>query len=172
MPQILTRRSLAKAPVDNPHASTGAGSLKAHAAARGLLTGCAVNARLFREDEGFRNLLADQYNIVVPENCLKWNLLRPTADTYNFADPDSLIAFAEAHAMKVRGHNFVWHEAIPSWFAGTVTKDNAQSSTKRSGLPMDAPTASEHLRHGSRCSAPATSTSPSAQRAQPTPPRS
>jgi endo-1,4-beta-xylanase len=28
--------------------------------------------------------------------------------------------------MKVRGHNFVWHEAIPSWFAGTVNKENAQ----------------------------------------------
>jgi endo-1,4-beta-xylanase len=100
--------------------------LKAHAAARGLLTGCAVNASLFRDDEGFRNLLAEQYNIVVPENCLKWNMLRPTAETYNFADADSLVAFAETHKMKVRGHNFVWHEALPGWFAGTVNKDNAQ----------------------------------------------
>ena len=80
---------------------------------RGLLTGCAVNAHLFRDDEGFRKLLAEQYSIVVPENCLKWNILRPTADTYNFTDADSLVAFAEAHEMKVRGHNFVWHEALP-----------------------------------------------------------
>ena len=105
---------------------TGAGSLEAHAAARGLLTGCAVNAKLFREDEDFRKLLAEQYSIVVPENCLKWNILRPTADTYNFVDADSLIAFAETHEMKMRGHNFVWHEALPAWFAETVNKDNAQ----------------------------------------------
>ncbi|HEX3968406.1 MAG TPA: endo-1,4-beta-xylanase, partial [Edaphobacter sp.] len=103
-----------------------AGSLKTHAAARGLLTGCAVNARLFREDEDFRNLLAAQYSIVVPENCLKWNILRPTADTYNFTDADSLVAFAEAHDMKIRGHNFVWHEALPKWFVGAVAKDNAR----------------------------------------------
>lgn len=126
VPGFLSRTSLAKAPANSSQSITGAGSLKAHAAARGLLTGCAVNARLFREDEGFRNLLAEQYSIVVPENCLKWNILRPTADTYNFTDADSLVSFAEAHGMKMRGHNFVWHEALPKWFAGTVNKDNAE----------------------------------------------
>lgn len=105
---------------------TGKGSLKAHAAARGLLTGCAVNANLFRDDAAFRQLLAEQYSIVVPENCLKWNMLRPTPETYDFADADALVSFAEAHEMKMRGHNFVWHEALPKWFAGTVNKDNAR----------------------------------------------
>ena len=57
---------------------------------------------------------------------MKWNILRPTAETYNFADADSLVAFGEGHKIKVRGHNFVWHEALPGWFAGTVNKDNAQ----------------------------------------------
>jgi endo-1,4-beta-xylanase len=102
--------------------------LKAHAAARGLLTGCAVSADLFRNDETFRNLLAEQYSILVPENCLKWNWLRPTAESYSFDDADRLVAFAEAHGMKMRGHNFVWHEALPSWFAGTVNKDNAEKA--------------------------------------------
>jgi endo-1,4-beta-xylanase len=126
MPQFLRGAGLAKLPVENSEAITGAGSLKAHAAARGLLTGCAVNANLFREDKNFRNLMAEQYSIVVPENCLKWNILRPTAEIYNFTDADSLVAFAQAHGIKVRGHNFVWHEAIPAWFAGTVTKDTAE----------------------------------------------
>jgi endo-1,4-beta-xylanase len=126
MPGLLDGKGLAETPGESGQAISEAGSLKAHAASRGLLTGCAVNANLFREDEGFRKLLEEQYNIVVPENCLKWNMLRPTAETYNFADPDSLVAFAEAHRMKVRGHNFVWHEALPGWFAGTVNKDNAR----------------------------------------------
>lgn len=126
MQGFLSRRGLAKTPANDAQAVTGTGSLKAHAAARGLLTGCAVNANLFRDDEGFRGLLAEQYNIVVPENCLKWGILRPTPDSYNFADADNLIAFAETHGMKVRGHNFVWHEGLPAWFAGTVNKDNAQ----------------------------------------------
>jgi endo-1,4-beta-xylanase len=126
MPGFVGGRGLAETSAKGVQAITGAGSLKAHAATRGLLTGCAVNANLLREDEGFRRLLAEQYNILVPENCLKWNMLRPTAETYSFADADSLVAFAEAQRMKVRGHNFMWHEALPGWFAGTVNKNNAQ----------------------------------------------
>ena len=126
MPGLVSGGSVAQTSAGNGQATTGTGSLKAHAAARGLLTGCAVNAKLFREDEAFRKLLAEQYNMVVPENCMKWNMLRPTAETYSFADADSLVAFAETHGMKVRGHNFLWHEALPNWFAGTVKKDNAQ----------------------------------------------
>lgn len=123
LPLLPTRSGYAAL---GPEEITGKGSLKVHASARGLLTGCAVNANLFRDDPAFRDLLAEQYSIVVPENCLKWNMLRPTADTYDFADADALVAFAEAHWMKVRGHNFVWHEALPKWFAGTVNKDNAR----------------------------------------------
>jgi endo-1,4-beta-xylanase len=126
MPGFLGGQGLAKTPSGDTQTISGTGSLKAHAAARGLLTGCAVNANLLREDERFRKLLEEQYNIVVPENCMKWNILRPTSDTYNFTDADSLVAFAEKHGMKVRGHNFVWHEALPDWFATTVNKDNAQ----------------------------------------------
>ena len=126
MPGLSGGKGVAKTSETHPSSITGTGSLKAHAAARGVLTGCAVNASLFREDEDFRKLLAEQYNILVPENCMKWNILRPTAETYNFADADSLVAFGEAHKIKVRGHNFVWHEALPGWFAGTVNKDNAQ----------------------------------------------
>jgi endo-1,4-beta-xylanase len=106
--------------------TTGAGSLKAHAGARGLLTGCAVNAGLLRQDERYRQVMAEQYSIVVPENCLKWNMVHPQEDTYAFADADNLVAFASEHGMKVRGHNFVWHEALPGWFAGTVNKENAK----------------------------------------------
>ena len=126
MPGLVSGGSVAQTSAGNGQAATGTGSLKAHAAARGLLTGCAVNAKLFREEEAFRKLLTEQYNVVVAENCMKWNMLRPTAETYSFGDADSLVAFAEAHGMKVRGHNFVWHEALPGWFAGTVNKDNAQ----------------------------------------------
>jgi endo-1,4-beta-xylanase len=125
MPELLRAKALAG--ITTPEqAITGSGSLKAHAAARGLLAGCAVNAALLREEEGYRTLLAEQCSIVVPENCMKWHTLRPTADTYDFTDADNLVAFAEVHGMKVRGHNFVWHESIPAWFATTVNKDNAQ----------------------------------------------
>jgi len=125
VPGLLTKGSTAATGHQAPEI-TGAGSLKAHAAAKGLLTGCAVNAALFRDDPNFRKLIADQYSIVVPENCLKWGVLRPSQDTYNFTDADSLIAFAQEHGIKVRGHNFVWHESLPKWLEPIITKENAR----------------------------------------------
>jgi endo-1,4-beta-xylanase len=110
----------------DPAAITGAGSLKAHAAARGLLTGAAVNTQLLRTDPKYREVLAQQYNIVVGENCMKFGPTQPKPDSYDFNDADSLVSFAEANNIKVRGHNFVWHEALPDWFAGTATKENAK----------------------------------------------
>ncbi len=103
----------------------GSQSLKAHARKRGLLAGCAVGAANLRED-AFTRILAEQYSLVVPENALKFGPLRPTPTTYNFTDADALVQFAHDHQIKVRGHNFVWHEQLPTWFASTVTKDNAK----------------------------------------------
>ncbi len=121
-PALLTPYAAAE-PADE---IAGPGSLKAHASARGLLTGCAVNAGLFGSDPTFRELIAQQYSIVVPENCMKFGWVQPEPGSYNFADADALVAFAEAHGIKVRGHNFVWHEALPKWFATTVNKGNAR----------------------------------------------
>ncbi len=126
MPRLLQGRSAVAQGKRGAQPITGKRSLKAHAAAKGLLTGCAVDAAVLRSDEAYRNLLAEQYNIVVAENCMKWGGLRPTADTYSFDEADELVAFAETHGMKVRGHNFVWHESIPEWFETTVTKENAR----------------------------------------------
>jgi endo-1,4-beta-xylanase len=105
----------------------GKHSLKAQAHKRGLLAGCAVSAANLR-DEAFTQVLAQQYSLVVPENCMKFGYVHPEPDRYNFADADALVAFAEQHKITVRGHNFVWHENIPPWFAGTVTKDNAKKN--------------------------------------------
>lgn len=105
---------------------TGDGSLKAHAARHGLFAGAAVNVKLLEADPAYRLVLSEQYNIVVAENEMKWAALRPSPDQFSFTQADSLMAFARQHKMKVRGHNLLWHEALPAWFAGTVTKDNAR----------------------------------------------
>ena len=104
----------------------GHGSLKAHASAQGLFVGAAVNVTLLRSEPEYSRTLADQYNMIVAESAMKWGTLRPAPDRFSFDDADELVAFAEQHRMKVRGHTFVWHEAIPKWFATTVTKENAR----------------------------------------------
>jgi len=105
---------------------TGEGALKARAASRGLLTGAAVDTQLLRSDNTYRRVLGEQYSMLVAENCMKFGPTQPKPGEYYFNDADGLVAFAEANGMKMRGHNFVWHEALPQWFAGTVTKENAK----------------------------------------------
>ena len=107
-------------------AIAGSASLRAHAAAHGVYIGSAVDVRVLQREEDYRALLAQQFNMVVAEREMKWQGLRPAADRFDFTEGDALVAFARAHHMKVRGHNMVWHEALPAWFEKTVTPANAE----------------------------------------------
>jgi len=111
----------------------GAGSLRAHAAAHGLQVGCAVQPRLLvpvhdsTENIAYSRLVRTQAGIVVAENAMKWDALRPAPDRFSFGEADALFRFAEANGQLVRGHNLVWHLALPAWFESTATRDNARS---------------------------------------------
>jgi endo-1,4-beta-xylanase len=108
-----------------PQDGGGANSLKAHAAAKGLLYGCAVNVGLLGRDAAYEQLVVQQAGIVVAENAMKWGPMRPSPTEFNWEGGDKLIAFAEANGMKVRGHNLCWHRQLPKWFEGYATKENA-----------------------------------------------
>ncbi len=103
----------------------GTRSLRAHAAARGMLIGCAVNPDHLDGEPQYAGTIAEQANILVPENALKWAALRPSPSQFDFRRADDIVVFALAHQQKVRGHNLCWHEALPSWFAATVNRQNA-----------------------------------------------
>ena len=62
--------------------------------------------------------------MLTPENAMKFGLVHPEPDRYDFADADYIVGFAEAHGMQVRGHNLVWHFQLPTWLTeGTWTRD-------------------------------------------------
>lgn len=113
---------------------TGANSLGAHAAARGLLFGAAVDPELLdiegialgHTDDAYTQLFVEQTRILVAENAMKWFALRPAADRFDFSKADRMMGFALLTGKVVRGHNLCWHEGLPSWFTKTVNKDNAR----------------------------------------------
>lgn len=105
---------------------SGPKSLRAHAEARGLLVGCAVVPERLNGEPQYAGVVADQANILVAENAMKWQALRPAPDKFDFRGADAILAFAAAHGQVVRGHNLCWHEALPVWFESTVTKENAR----------------------------------------------
>ena len=104
----------------------GEKSLRAHAEAHGLLVGCAVVPERLNNERQYAGVVADQANLLVAENAMKWKALRPAPEKFDFRGADAILAFAVAHGQKVRGHNLCWHEALPDWFESTVTKENAR----------------------------------------------
>ncbi|HUN83379.1 MAG TPA: endo-1,4-beta-xylanase [Terracidiphilus sp.] len=79
-----------------------------------LLMGAAADSHSLVEPL-YASTLATEYSQLEPENEMKFGPIHPQPNTYNFAGPDALVAFARAHSMKVRGHNLVWHEQLPGW---------------------------------------------------------
>ena len=60
-------------------------------------------------------LILSQFNSLTPENAMKMGPVHPGENRYNWKDADSIVAFAQAHGLKVRGHNLCWHEQTPKW---------------------------------------------------------
>jgi endo-1,4-beta-xylanase len=101
--------------------------LRKRAAARGFLSGAAGNYPTLSTDAGLRNLFAQECSILVPENELKWDTLRPAIDKFDFSKGDWLAKFARTHRMYFRGHTLVWNQALPGWFKEKVNQQNAEN---------------------------------------------
>jgi endo-1,4-beta-xylanase len=82
--------------------------------------GVAVSAADLK-NQGEVSLILSQFNSLTPENAMKMGPIHPEENRYNWKDADSIIAFAQAHGMRVRGHNLCWHEQTPRW----LFKDSA-----------------------------------------------
>ncbi len=67
-------------------------------------------------------VVLEQFNQIVPENDLKWQLIHPQAgpDGYNFGPADAFVDFGVKNNMYLVGHTLVWHGQTPNWvFQGT-----------------------------------------------------
>ncbi len=79
-----------------------------------VLVGTAVRPGLFSETS-YTATLAREFNMVEPEDAMKWWTLRHDAGAFDFRAGDEVVRFAQAHDMKVRGHCLVWDHNNPDW---------------------------------------------------------
>jgi endo-1,4-beta-xylanase len=118
--------SLAALPLRSFAQPESTDTLKSAAASRGLLVGCCVHAKALQQQPDYAALVKQQMSILVAENEFKFGPIHPQPTTFFFDDADTIIHFAEQNNMKMRGHNFVWHRALPPWFETYVTPQNAE----------------------------------------------
>ena len=89
-------------------------TLREAANASGVLIGTAVRRALLSQP-AYASTLAREFNMVEPEDAMKWWTIRPTADNFDFDEADEIVRFAQVHEMKVRGHCLVWDHNNPKW---------------------------------------------------------
>ena len=81
-----------------------------------FLIGAALNRRqFFEEDQRALPIIKSQFNSISPENQLKWQVIHPLPDKYDWEGGDRYVAFGEKYGMTVIGHTLVWHRQTPSW---------------------------------------------------------
>ncbi len=60
-------------------------------------------------------LIAEQFNMVVAENEMKFDALEPSRGEFSYYHGDRLVNFAERHGIEMRGHTLAWHSQVPDW---------------------------------------------------------
>jgi endo-1,4-beta-xylanase len=88
---------------------------------RNVVTGRDPNAAAIAEKH---------FNTITAENDMKWQLIHPQLNQYNWGPADSFVAFAEKNKMFVVGHTLVWHSQVPGW----VFRDDSGNTLTRDAL--------------------------------------
>ena len=117
-PSRSLRRLHRHPPPPPPPPPPPAGSLNTVAKTRNMRFGSAVGIGSGAYgDANYRAILVRDCGLIVPENELKWQSIRPSATTYDFTGADTLLAFAEANGIEMRGHNLMWQNQLwlPAW---------------------------------------------------------
>ncbi|HEY9046263.1 MAG TPA: endo-1,4-beta-xylanase [Ohtaekwangia sp.] len=88
--------------------------------------GVAVSPQALKGPEA--ELIVKQFISITPENAMKMGPIHPEENRYNWTDADQIVAFAQQHGLKVRGHALCWHQQTPSWIftdakGDTVSKE-------------------------------------------------
>jgi len=98
---------------------------------RDFRVGTAISPRVFDGlDSTDLRIVTTQFNATTPENALKWEVVHPRPDGYDFSQADRYVAFGERYGMFVIGHTLVWHSQTPRW----VFQDSAGNPLGRDAL--------------------------------------
>jgi endo-1,4-beta-xylanase len=89
-------------------------SLRQAADQASLLLGTAVRPSQLSE-VAYAATLSREFNMVEPEDAMKWWVVRARAVAFDFHQGDEVVHFAQAHGMRVRGHCLVWGRDNPAW---------------------------------------------------------
>lgn len=90
----------------------------------------AVNSDIvWNRDAADAQIVKDNYNCIVAENCMKGEVIHPEEYKYFWDDADQTVKFAEENGMKIIGHCLVWHSQPPRWMFTDAEGKNVSRDT-------------------------------------------
>ncbi len=96
-----------------------------------VILGAAVSYDHLRNDTQYRETIRQYFNMLVPENEMKFEELEPKRGVFDFSRADALVGFARVNGLWVRGHTLVWGEQLPAWLTeGSFTRDELSQILK------------------------------------------
>ena len=101
-------------------------SMKAKAAAKGILYGSAAWGPNLFSDAAFAQAFVRECAILTPEAELKMGTVHPSPTRYDFGPGDALLQFAQKNGLKMRGHTLVYGQSTPGWVKSSVTPATAR----------------------------------------------
>ncbi|MGW2993955.1 non-reducing end alpha-L-arabinofuranosidase family hydrolase, partial [Streptomyces sp. NPDC001193] len=106
--------------------SAGAANLGTQAAPSGRYFGTAVAAGRLG-DSTYAAISDREFNMITPENEMKWDAIEPTRGNFTFGPADQIVNHALAHGQRMRGHTTVWHSQLPSWVSSISDANTLRS---------------------------------------------
>ena len=80
------------------------------------LIGTALNKdQIEGKDPQSLKIALEQFNVITPENILKWERVHPKPGVYNLGPADSLIELCQKNNISIIGHTLVWQNQTPKW---------------------------------------------------------
>ncbi len=92
---------------------------------KGIQVGYASVLRYYTRPDNalYQSIVSEEFNLVTPENAMKWGYVNPEQGEYRFEAADTLMNFAAQHGMSVHGHTLVWYSSLPQWVQSSAIED-------------------------------------------------
>jgi endo-1,4-beta-xylanase len=77
--------------------------------------GVAANVDLLQTNTAYRNIVINQFNVILPESAYLISKVHPSQDVFDFTELDYLAAFCKQYNKHMEGANLIYQLYIPDW---------------------------------------------------------
>lgn len=77
--------------------------------------GASVGIARIKNNAKYSEVVSKEFNSITAENAMKFRALHPAENTFNWADADYLVDFAQKNGKRLHGHTLNWYQYLPAW---------------------------------------------------------